>query len=415
MNNYSGRNASLIPEFQRRGNDTPSFMFENLNREEDLYDHSYKNQFHNLGVREEVLHETCEKLSQSWDENDVDFYHDEFTWLILQMEKHLPGKETEDALQKLLHISELADEALFESDETYDIVHGSTYNETSSMININDLLNWKQRQVRNSLSFMLQEEAIHERNQELLLMDRMRSMSKGIAHPGHAIPEDKQKLKIDEYKMEQKSRERLKKSRDEKKPDCWHFLRGHCKRGKYCDFGHDSKHGYPNSCKVFLGGLPFHITEAALRQKLLEKGFNVVNKPKVYGGFSPQVCFASAEEAERLIKERTIAIEGVDVDIRPYQSFTKKNQEKLLDVSSRSVFLGGLRKGTTTQMIKKELEALGLKIVNYPLVKAGFSPKVTLATTEQALKLVDMVKVPINKTMVDIRPSLPYTAFGRMA
>jgi len=205
------------------------------------------------------------------------------------------------------------------------------------------------------------------------------------------------------------------KHQEEKKADCWHFIRGHCKRGKYCDFSHDSRQCYPDSCKVFLGGLPFHITEAALRQKLSEKGFNVVNKPKVFGGFSPQVCLASADEAKRLIKERSIMIEGMDVDIRPYQAFTKKNKDKLLDVSRRSVFLGGLAKGTTTQMIKKELECLGLKIVNYPLVKAGFSPQVTMATAKQAQTLVNMVKVQINGTMVDIRPSRPYTAFGKVS
>jgi len=414
MNTYLGRNASVTPKFERRGSDTPSYMWESLNREEDLYDDSYKNQFYNLGAREEeVFRKTCEKFSQPGDENDVDFYHDEFTWLIMQMEKHLPGKETEHALQKLLHISELADEALYEPDETYAVL-GSSYSETPSMINITDLLNWKQRQDRNRLSFMMQEQAIHERNQELVLMDRMRRMSKGIDQSGLATPEMK-KLELDEYKTEPKPTEREEKTKEEKKPDCWHFLRGHCKRGKYCDFSHDSRHGYPDSHKVFLGGLPFHITEAALRETLLEKGFNVVNKPKVYGGFSPQVCLASADEAKRLINERTIKIGGMHVDIRPYQAFTKKNQEKLLDVSRRSVFLGGLRKGTTTQMIKKELESLGLKIVNYPLVKAGFSPQVTLATAKQALKLVNMAKVPINGTMVDIRPSRPYTAFGRVA
>jgi len=415
MNTYLGRNASVTPKFERRGSDTPSYMWESLNREEDLYDDLwYKNQFYNLGAREgEVFHKTSEKFSQPGDESEVDFYHDEFTWLIMQMEKHLPAKETEDALKKLVHISELADEALFEQDDT-PAVFGSTYSEMPSMINITDLLNWKQRQDRNRLSFMMQEQAIHERNQDSLLRERLRRMSKGIDQPGLATPEVKN-LELDEYKTEPKSEEREEKTNEEKKPDCWHFLRGHCKRGKYCDFSHDSKHGYPDSHKVFLGGLPFHITEAALRETLLDKGFNVVNKPKVYGGFSPQVCLASADEAKRLINERTIKIGGMHVDIRPYQAFTKKNQEKLLDVSRRSVFLGGLRKGTTTQMIKKELESLGLKIVNYPLVKAGFSPQVTLATAKQALKLVTMAKVPINGTMVDIRPSRPYTAFGRVA
>jgi len=419
MNNYFERNISMTPDFLRRVNDRNPYMYEHLNREEDLYTGAYTTPFYKHEAREEkeFFHKTCQKLSQSGHENDIGLYDDEFTWLILQMEKSMPTEYTEKTLRKLLQLSELADGALCEANQSYDSELGSSYyGQTPSMINITDLINWQQRQERNGLLFMLQEQAIH-RDEDLFLVDAWNRKPKGLDHPENAMPEKKPKPKPkpkrNAYKAEPKSTE-VAKSRGEKKPECWHFMRGHCKRGKYCDFSHDSKSGYPDSCKVFLGGLPFQITEASLKQKLLEKGFNVVNKPQVYGGFCPQVCLANPAEAKRLIEERTIIIEGNDVDIRPYQAFTKKNQDKLLDVSRRSVFLGGLRKGTTTQMIKKELESLGLKIVNYPLVKAGFSPQVTMATAEQALKLVSMVKVSINGTMVDIRPSRPYTAFGRV-
>jgi len=92
------------------------------------------------------------------------------------------------------------------------------------------------------------------------------------------------------------------------------------------------------------------------------------------------------------------------VDVRSYQPFTKKSQEKLEDINSRSVSLGGIRRGTTYRVIKKELLALGLKIVNQPWIKDGFSPRVTLATQEQARKLIKMVKVHINGAFVDIWP-----------
>jgi len=174
--------------------------------------------------------------------------------------------------------------------------------------------------------------------------------------------------------------------------------------GKYCKFTHDSKHSYPDSQKVFLGGLPVQISGTTLCQHLKDIGFNVVNKPKVYGGFSPQVCLSSENEATRLLELGSITLEGVKVDVRSYQSFTKKNQDKLVDMSRRSVFLGGLRKGTTTRMIKKEFEAIGMKVVNYPLIKAGFCPQVTMATEEQAQNLVEMLKVEINGVLVDVRP-----------
>jgi len=92
------------------------------------------------------------------------------------------------------------------------------------------------------------------------------------------------------------------------------------------------------------------------------------------------------------------------VDVRSYQPFTKKSQEKLEDINSRSVSLGGIRRGTTYRVIKKELLALGLQIVNQPWIKDGFSPRVTLATQEQARKLIKMVKVHINGAFVNIWP-----------
>jgi len=187
-------------------------------------------------------------------------------------------------------------------------------------------------------------------------------------------------------------------------------MRGHCKRGKYCCFNHDKKNTYPDSCKVFLGGLPFKITAASLKQQLLEQGYNVVNIPKVYDGFCPQVCLATSAEAVKLITGGSIKIGNFNVDVRSYKTFTKKKEEQLRDVCKRSVFLGGLRIGTTTVMIKKELELLGFKVVNHPIATKRFSPQVTMASAEQAKRLVKMAKVQINGTDVYIRP---YTGLAR--
>jgi len=276
---------------------------------------------------------------------------------------------------------------------------------TFSMPSIDDLLSWKISQDRKHELFMLQEQVMCDMDKEAFdwsmkngaecLKSKNRMLKKKL-RPNPKIPWKNSVVRSQKQVME--------KHEYEKKPDCKHFIRGHCKRGRFCEFNHDSKHNYPDDCKVFLGGLPFHIREASLCQELSAKGFTVVNKPKVYGGFSPQVCLASADEAKRLKQEGPIMIGGMSVDVRSYEPCTKKNKEKLIDVGKRSVFLGGLRKGTTTQMIKKELQPHALKIVNYPVIKAGFSPQVTLSTKEQALKLVSMRKVQINGVMVDIRP-----------
>jgi len=186
---------------------------------------------------------------------------------------------------------------------------------------------------------------------------------------------------------------------------CRHFLKGHCKRGKTCDFLHDPSIFCPNSQKVFLGGLPAHITEVKLRQKLSQQGYQVINKPKVLRGFAPQVCMASGEEAQKLIKKRNILIDGSLVDVRAYEAFAKGGIDKSRpDEIKRSVFLGGLSKGTTSQMIKEDLQKMDVKVINHPLVKNGFTPKVTLGTVRETNMLISLKKVRINDKLVDVRP-----------
>jgi len=185
---------------------------------------------------------------------------------------------------------------------------------------------------------------------------------------------------------------------------CRHFLKGFCKRGNTCDFLHDSSIFCPDLQKVFLGGLPSHITESSLRQKMAEQGFNVINKPKVLRGFTPQVCLGSVEEAQLLIKKGKLVIDGAQVDVRPYEAFVKDTPEKKLpDDTKRSVFLGGLPIGTTGKDIKEELKKLDVKVVNHPLIKTGFTPQVMLGNAEQAEKLVNLKKVRIKNTLVDVR------------
>lgn len=185
---------------------------------------------------------------------------------------------------------------------------------------------------------------------------------------------------------------------------CRHFLKGHCKRGKNCDFLHDASVFCEDQQKVFLGGLPSHITKQTLQVRLAEQGFEVINSPKVLRGFTPQVCLASVDQAQQLVKKGRISIDGTDVDVRPYRPYNVVGRKQLPDAVSRSVFLGGLACGTTRHMIKDEVEKLGVKVVNHPLIKMGFSPQVMLGTVEQAQKLVRMRQLVINNTLVDVRP-----------
>jgi len=203
--------------------------------------------------------------------------------------------------------------------------------------------------------------------------------------------------------------ERQTEARNRKRRLCRHFLKGWCKRGKSCDFLHDSSIFCPDLQKVFLGGLPSYVTESTLKRKLAEQGYNVINQPKVLRGFTPQVCLGSVEEAQRLIKKGKIMIDDSQVDVRPYEEFAKNTPDnKPPDDIKRSVFLGGLPNGTTGKDIVGELEKLDVKVVNHPLIKAGFTPQVILGNAKQAEKLVNLKKVRIRKTLVDIRPYVNY-------
>lgn len=179
---------------------------------------------------------------------------------------------------------------------------------------------------------------------------------------------------------------------------CRHFLKGHCKRGSSCDFLHDTSIFCPESQKVFLGGLPAHITAEQLVMKLAEKGYQVINKPKVLRGFTPQVCLATVEQAKELVDAQQVFINGCPVDVRPYED------RKPPDDLKRSVFLGGLPSGAMVHHIKADLAAFGVRVCNHPILKAGFVPQVVLATPEEAQRLIKVKKVSIGGKMVEVRP-----------
>jgi len=256
------------------------------------------------------------------------------------------------------------------------------------------------------------------REQLLLLSTRadQELMAHQEIYPGLRTPE----RKIGDVRFERsfiqehlegfgEKREAPQEDQNRKRRLCRHFLKGHCKRGKACDFLHDSSIFCPDLQKVFLGGLPAHITETSLKHKLAEQGYQVINRPKVLRGFTPQVCLGSVSEAQQLIEKGKINIDGSLVDVRPYEAFAKDNLEKKLpDDIKRSVFLGGLVTGTTGQKIKDDLEKMDVKVVNHPIIKTGFSPMVTVSTVQQAQLLVKLKKVLINEALVDVRPYVDF-------
>jgi len=184
---------------------------------------------------------------------------------------------------------------------------------------------------------------------------------------------------------------------------CRHFAKGFCIRGESCDFLHDVSIFCSDEQKVFLGGLPLHLTTDLLKLKLEEQGLTVLNKPRVMRGFTPQVCLGSVKEAEKLIAQRYIFIGEHRVDVRPFQH--KDQLRKLFpSVVKRSVFLGGLSEDTTREMIVNDLQRLDSKVVDCPVIKSGYAPRVVLENVEQAKMLIELKRVMVNGNVVDVRP-----------
>jgi len=157
--------------------------------------------------------------------------------------------------------------------------------------------------------------------------------------------------------------------------------------------------------RIFLGGLPIGMTERSLRQQLAAKGYKVLKRPKILRGFAPEVLMRSAQEAKELVELGTIIINGVEVEVRPFNSLMKQSESrKIPNVKKRSIFLRGLSEGTTAKDIQEVFAKQGIRIVNYPAVKFGFARQVILETVRQARALIEKKKILIKGTLVDVKP-----------
>jgi len=60
--------------------------------------------------------------------------------------------------------------------------------------------------------------------------------------------------------------------------------------------------------------------------------------------------------------------------------------------------------GTTTKALQDVLGRMGMKVINYPVIKHGFVRQIILDTILQAKSLIKMKKILINGTYGDVRP-----------
>jgi len=215
------------------------------------------------------------------------------------------------------------------------------------------------------------------------------------------LPEEVPSMKSQTQSYSKKSSER-EECRQNNRYHCKHFLKGHCQRGDSCGFRHDHSIFCTDMQKVFLRSLPSHITSSMLIKELEDRGYTVLNKPKILRRFSSHVCLGSLEEAQRLLEKGNIIIDSKVVHVRPFKALD--HEKKQPDEVERSVFLGGLNSSTTVEIIKDVLGNMGLVVVNIPVLKSGYIRQVVLETIQQAQSLLKKSKVQINGASVNIRP-----------
>jgi len=342
----------------------------------------------------------------------TNFYEDEFRTMVASMENRVSSMDdkTLEALKELLHMSELDDETLEErvTGKTGGYIrrHPPIYERFGP--GVDDLLRWQQYEDERHELFLLEQREL-QLKEEYWRLRRLMQSKKHLVRYDHIEKPSETQSTIDNHWSTGKQAEQTKfrakrKDNAQAQPYCWHFIRGYCKRGNTCDFQHVSNASRPDTWKVFLGGLPRYINAAQLIEELGKQGYNVINEPKIFRGFSPQVCLGSIDEAQRLLKKGRIVINGLNVEVRPYQAFTQKEFNRQLDVNKRSVFLGGLPAKLTVSMLKSEMSKAGVKVVNRPIMKTGYAPKVTLATEEQAWALIAKCRILICGVAVDVRP-----------
>merc|ERR1719320_726178 len=99
----------------------------------------------------ELFRKTYEDIQMLKNADDLSFYPNEYDWMLKQMNNYMPRNETENAL-KLFSFSELSDEILNIQGN-----NGETpTNEVLDILDIDNLLWWKQFQDRKHERFMKQ-------------------------------------------------------------------------------------------------------------------------------------------------------------------------------------------------------------------------------------------------------------------
>jgi len=359
----------------------------------------------------------------------TNFYEDEYKKMVSRMDRIMSTKDrsTDEPLEELVKLLELADDFSY-ADHPNRIPKSQS--KRKAVASISSLLEWKRNQDEKHQIFMTMVKTLEEIDEKCYRRKMLQSKLHRRGKPSEG-DSSMESMPVGDFMRSSKPEEDFrirslqedvctpvqcdrdksastpkvpKSTKKEKLAACRHFAKGWCREGDACSFQHSVKDSYPESIKVFLGGLPHSMTSSKLVEELGKQGYELVNEPKIFRRFSPQVCLATSAGAMEILKEGKITICGFKVDVRPFKEVTKKEQNRQLETNKRSVFLGGLPSPFTYQLLKASIESLGMKMTNRPKIKAGFIPKVTLASDQQAQDLVARGTIVINGSAVNVRP-----------
>jgi len=330
-----------------------------------------------------------------------DFYEKEYNRLVSKMckEEVVRGDKTVKPFQKLLRLSVLVDKHVFAGKEWK--------LQRPSRVNIKSLLERKHYQDKKHDLFMSGVRMLEQKDLERTRYNytHWRKPAKNAMEARLGI---ENLLGCSLQKEKQTAQTTVRDDGQLKDKIAWnHFTKGYCKLGEACKFRHSLENAHPDSQKLFLGGLPKNLMPETLVFELREKGYNIINNPKVFRGFCPEVCLGSTEDAQRLLREGKISILGCSVDVRTFIASTQNEMNCEQNVNDRSVFLGGVPLSITVLHLKAELEKMGIKVTNYPQRKSGFIPKLTLATAHQAKQLIAKGVIDLHGVAINVRPYKP--------
>jgi len=175
---------------------------------------------------------------------------------------------------------------------------------------------------------------------------------------------------------------------------CKRYIESFCGRDCHCPFIHAKPLTAHRDQVVFLGGLPKDCSRSSLFKELLDSGYEIINYPIVLDRFTPRVVFKNSEVAQKLIREKSVQLFGVKVDVRAYKQSNEVFQ----------IFLGGVPFNTNVEDLRDALKKCRCELVNIPTINKGrFVINCEVASKKQQERLIARGSIEVLGKRVQVK------------